>query len=139
MNTAAQQNTRTPKVLNGLLPYIMVDGAVKAAEFYTRAFAAAEEHRVPADESGRTMHIHLHVNGSSLMLSDPYPEYGQPLKTPQGYSLQLVVDDIDTWWKRAVDAGAEVIMPVEKMFWGGRYGQLKDPFGVIWAISGPVE
>lgn len=84
------------------------------------------------------MHIHLHINGSSIMLSDPYPEYGQPLQNPQGYSLQLVVDDIDTRWKRALDAGAEVVMPVELMFWGDRPGQLRDPFGVIWAMNAPA-
>jgi uncharacterized glyoxalase superfamily protein PhnB len=128
-----------PPVKGGLVPYLMVDGAIKAAEFYKQAFAAEEATIVPADEQGRTMHVHLYINGSSLMLSDPYPDHGHPLEKPQGYSLQLVVDNIDAWWERAVAAGAEVVMPIELMFWGDRYGQLRDPFGVLWAMTGPAE
>ena len=58
-----------------------------------------------------------------------------PLEKPQGFNLMLLVDDIDAWCKRAVDAGAEAVMPVPDMFWGDRYGQLRDPFGVIWAMN----
>ncbi|QCI67412.1 VOC family protein [Phreatobacter stygius] len=142
MTTTAEQTQVTPpkpQVLGGLLPYLMVDGAVKAGEFYKRAFGAKEVFMHPVDAQGRTMHLHLHINGSSLMLSDAYPEYGQPLAKPQGFSLQLVVDDIDAWWTRAVEAGAEVVMPVELMFWGDRYGQLRDPFGFTWAMNAPVK
>jgi PhnB protein len=89
----------------------------------------------PVDESGRTMHIHLYVNGSSLMLSDGYPEHGCPVEKPQGYNLTLQVKDIDSWWKRAVDAGATIVLPLQDMFWGARYGQLRDPFGVLWAMN----
>jgi uncharacterized glyoxalase superfamily protein PhnB len=126
-----------PPVKNGLLPYITVDGALKAAEFYEKAFGAEQAFVVPPDENGRTMHVHLYINGSSLMLSDAYPEHGHPFRPHQGFSLQLVVDDIDLWWDRAVKAGVEVVMPVERMFWGDRYGQLRDPFGVSWAMNEP--
>ena len=85
------------------------------------------------------MHIHLHLNGSSIMLSDAYPEYGHPLQPPQGFSIMLPVDDIDAWWERAIEAGAESVMPVQLMFWGDRYGQLRDPFGVLWALNSPVK
>jgi uncharacterized glyoxalase superfamily protein PhnB len=85
------------------------------------------------------MHIHLYLNGSSIMLSDAYPEYGVPLQTPQGFSMMLPVDDIDAWWERAIAAGAESVMPVQLMFWGDRYGQLRDPFGVLWALNSPVK
>ena len=128
-----------PPAKNGLLPYLTVDGAVKAAEFYKQAFGAEEAYRVPVDDRGRTMHVHLYINGSSLMLSDAYPEHGHPLQRPQSFCLQLVVDDIDFWWERAVAAGAEVVMPVELMFWGDRYGQLRDPFGVLWAMNSPAR
>ncbi len=123
----------------GLIPYLTVDGASKAADFYIRAFGAEEAMRVPPDEKGRTMHIHLYVNGTSLMLSDAYPEYGHPLEKPQSFNLTLQVDDIDAWWQRAVDAGATVVTPVERMFWGDRYGQLRDPFGVMWAMNEPAK
>jgi PhnB protein len=141
MDTETQQTeTKQPApVLNGLLPYLQVDGAAKASEFYQRAFGAKEVNRHPLDEQGRTMHIHLYVNGSSLMLADAYPEYGHPLEKPQAFTLTLTVEDIDAWWDRAVAAGAEVVMPIEVMFWGDRYGQLRDPFGVLWAMNSPVK
>jgi PhnB protein len=85
------------------------------------------------------MHIHLYINGGSVMLSDPYPEHGHPLQTPQAFSLHLQVDDVDAWWRRAVEAGAEIGMPLQKMFWGARYGQLRDRFGVTWSLSTPVK
>jgi PhnB protein len=81
------------------------------------------------------MHIHLHINGSSLMLSDAYPEHGHPLQKPQSFNLTLQVKDIDAWWKRAMEAGATSVMPVQQMFWGDRYGQLLDPFGVMWSMN----
>ncbi len=122
----------------GVVAYLQVDGASKASEFYQRAFGATEVARQPVDEKGRTMHVHLYVNGSSLMLSDPYPDYGYALQTPQAFDLMLHVDDIDAWWARAVAAGAEVIQPVQDMFWGARYGQLRDPFGVRWSMNQPL-
>jgi len=87
------------------------------------------------------MHIHLHINGSTLMLSDFYPENGMPAVKPQGYTMQLHLgsDDIEAWWQRAVDAGCEVVMPLQVMFWGDRWGNMRDPFGVEWAMNAPVK
>lgn len=132
-----QQPTALPETLGGLVPYLQVEGASKASDFYVQAFGAKEVFRYPVDASGRTMHIHLYINGSSLMLSDGYPEHGCPVEKPQGYNLTLQVKDIDSWWKRAVDAGATIVMPVQDMFWGARYGQLRDPFGVLWSMNEP--
>lgn len=140
---AASQNTEAPAapvhpaVLGGVAPYLMVGGAVKASEFYQRAFGAREVTRHPVDEQGRTMHVHLYINGGSVMLSDPYPEHGCPLNAPQAFNLLLHVDDVDAWWRRALEAGAEIVMPLERQFWGDRYGQVRDPFGVIWALAAP--
>jgi PhnB protein len=140
MDTATETGvTKMPPVKNGLLPYITVDGALKAAEFYKRAFGAEEAFAVPPDENGRTMHVHLYINGSSLMLCDAYREHGHPFEKHQGFTLQLIIDDIDFWWDRAIAAGAEVILPVQLMFWGDRYGQLRDPFGVLWAMNTPAS
>jgi uncharacterized glyoxalase superfamily protein PhnB len=127
------------ETLGGVVAYLQLSDATKAAAFYGEAFGATEVYRNPLDESGRTMHIHLYLNGSSIMLSDAYPEYGVPLQTPQGFSMMLPVDDIDAWWERAIAAGAESVMPVQLMFWGDRYGQLRDPFGVLWALNSPVK
>ena len=128
-----------PKPLNGLVPYLSVDGAFKATEFYKAAFGAEQVFAYPPDEQGRTMHIHLYINGSSMMLGDGYPEHGHPAEKAQGYTLQLIVDDIDFWWERAVKAGCEVVVPLQVMFWGDRWGQLKDPFGIAWAMNAPVK
>jgi PhnB protein len=135
----SQNSLPQPEVRGGLVAYLQVKGATKASEFYQRAFGATEVARHPVDEQGRTMHIHLYVNGSSLMLSDAYPEYGYAQQDPQAFNLTLQVDDIDKWWQRAVAAGAQVVMPVEEMFWGARYGQLRDPFGVLWSMNQPLS
>ena len=134
---ATDTATTNPPTKGGLVTYLQVDGAMKAADFYQRAFGAEVAAAHPVDDQGRTMHVHLYINGSSLMMGDAYPEHGHPLQKPQAFNLTLQVDDIDRWWKRAVDAGAEVVMPVADMFWGDRYGQLRDPFGVLWAMNQP--
>jgi uncharacterized glyoxalase superfamily protein PhnB len=141
MNAEVQRqgSQAQPQVRGGVVAYLQVNGASEASKFYQRAFGATEVARQPLDDKGRTMHVHLYVNGSSLMLSDPYPEYGHALETPQAFNLTLQVDDIDAWWTRAVDAGATVVMPVQDMFWGARYGQLRDPFGVRWSINQPLS
>ncbi|MBN9237502.1 MULTISPECIES: VOC family protein [Phyllobacteriaceae] len=140
-DTTAQTEYPRPKVLGGLIAYLQVDGAVKAADFYKRAFGAEEVFSYPPDEQGRTMHIHLYINGSSLMLSDAFPEHGHPHKAAQGYTMQLVLgaDNIESWWKRAVDAGCEIENPLAEMFWGDRWGSLRDPFGVNWAMNAPIK
>ncbi|WP_424813248.1 VOC family protein [Roseococcus sp. YIM B11640] len=122
-------------VKGGIAPYLMVDGAMKAAEFYKKALGAELAGAMPPDASGRTMHVHLYIHGNSLMMSDPWPEHGQPLKERHGTTLHLQLDDVDAWWKRAVDAGMTVVMPLELQFWGDRYGQLKDPFDVLWSMA----
>ena len=137
MTTAA--HTLQPQVLGGIVPYLSLDGASRAAAFYARAFGAREVFRHPTDDKGRSMHIHLYLNGGSLMLADPYPEHGHPHQPAQGYTLHLKVDAVDTWWQRAVAAGAEVVRPLQKMFWGDRYGQGRDPFGVLWSMAQASE
>lgn len=126
-------------IFRGVIPYINVDGASEASAFYQRAFAAKELQRMPAEDGKRLMHCHLEINGGSLMLSDCFPEHGSELQPSHSYTMTLVVSDADAWCERAVKAGAEVTMPVQRMFWGDRYGQLKDPFGVRWALNEPAQ
>jgi PhnB protein len=142
MSAAANEATESPSVaptLTTLVPYLTVDGAGKASDFYVKAFEAKEVARYPLDEKGRTMHIHLHINGASLMLSDAFPEHGHPFQTPQGFNLTLQVKGIDQWWARAIAAGCTSILPVQDMFWGDRYGQLRDPFGIMWSMNEPKQ
>jgi PhnB protein len=120
-------------------PYLTVrDGRGKeAVEFYKRAFDAREAYRNDADDGKRLMHSHLKINGESVMLSDDFPEFkgGATASAPGGVTIHLEVDDADTWWNRALEAGASVKMPLADQFWGDRYGQLNDPFGFSWSIA----
>ena len=126
-----------PQTKGSLVPYLALNGASAASEFYQKAFGATEVTRMPGADDGRLIHCHLYINGHSLMLSDPFPEHGHPHTPPAGYTLTLMVDNMEAWWKRAVDAGATVVMPYAKQFWGDIYGQLRDPFGVLWALNQP--
>ena len=123
------------KVMSGIAPYVMVEGAIKASEFYQKAFAAQEVARNVSEDGVRCMHLHLYINGASLMLTDPWPEFGHGFTGIDGITLHLQVEDVDSWWARAVEAGCEIAMPLETQFWGDRYGQLKDPFGVMWSLA----
>lgn len=119
----------------GVVAYLNVDGAVEAARLYQKAFGAELAAQMPADDQGRSMHIHLYINGSSVMLGDFYPEHGHAFEAPQAFSLTLIVDDIQAWFKRAVEAGCEPAMEPQKMFWGDWYAEVRDPFGVRWSMD----
>lgn len=122
--------------LSGLTPYVSIDGAAKAIEFYKAAFAATEHARHQmGDDDTRIMHAHLEINGAPLYLCDFFPDHGYPPVAAQGFNLHLQVADAQTWFDRAAAAGATVLMPLKVQFWGDTYGQLKDPFGVTWAIG----
>lgn len=125
----------------GLTPHLQIgdNRAAEAIDFYVAAFGATEMHRQPADDGIRLMHAHLHINDASLMLHDEFPEYVDPAGADvaggSGLTIHLQVDDADAWFARAVAAGATPTMPVADMFWGDRYGQVKDPFGYRWSIG----
>jgi PhnB protein len=111
-----------------------VRGAKAAAEFYKRAQEIA---RQPAQDGERFLHCHLRVNDGDLLMSDDFSEAGAP--SPAGVTLHLQVDDADSWWRRALDAGMNVKMELADQFWGDRYGQLRDPFGHIWSIGSTIK
>ncbi|MFB3922124.1 MAG: VOC family protein [Terriglobia bacterium] len=126
-----------PEGMHTLTPHLVIRGAAKAIEFYKKAFGAQERsvHKIP---DGMVMHAELKIGDSTVMLADEFP--GAPCQAPQTAGttttvLHLYVDDVDSWFNRAASAGATVVMPVMDMFWGDRYGQLKDPFGHLWAIA----
>lgn len=138
--------TEQAPAMSPVTPHLVVDGAVKAIEFYIRAFNAVEVQRVPA-EDGRLMHAAVTINGGMVMLMDDFPEYREDegkgkANTPQSLGgspvlIHLEVPDVDATWQQAVDAGALVAMPLEDQFWGDRYGQLIDPFGHVWSVATP--
>jgi uncharacterized glyoxalase superfamily protein PhnB len=128
-----------PPTKGGLVTYLNVDGAIAAAEFYVKAFGAEIAAIMPPDDQGRTMHAHVYVNGSSLMISDFYPEHGHQKVAAQGFTLVIMTTDIDRQYAHAVENGATGVMPPQDMFWGDRYAELKDPYGVSWAMNQPIK
>jgi uncharacterized glyoxalase superfamily protein PhnB len=118
-----------------------VDNAAAAIEFYTRAFGASELFRMPGPD-GKIMHAEVLIGDSPIMLCDANPEQGQlapPALKGSPVSIFLYVPDVDALFKRAVDAGADVRVPLMDMFWGDRYAQVADPFGHAWQIATHVE
>ncbi|MBI1362197.1 MAG: VOC family protein [Alphaproteobacteria bacterium] len=124
--------------MNGVIPYLAVEGADAAGKLYAEAFGAKEHRRMAAQDGKRLMHLHLSINGGSLMLSDTFPEFGHPHQPSNCFTMTLVVADGQMWWDRAVKAGLDIVSPYKKEMWGDNYGQLKDRFGVMWAINSPV-
>ena len=120
---------------SGLTPYINLDGVAAAMDFYAKAFGAIERARNQMGSDNRIIHGHMEVNGSPLFMSDFYPEHGYPVVAPQAFNLHLQVDNAEFWFNRAVAAGCTVIMPIKTEFWGDVYGQVKDPYGITWAIG----
>ncbi|MEQ1941135.1 VOC family protein [Mesorhizobium sp. VNQ89] len=127
------ETTRIP----GVIAYFTVSDSKAATAFYEKAFGAKLVDRREGDD-GRSMHVHVEINGGAMFFNDPFPEHGVIAEPAKNVTLHIVVDDADALWKRAVAAGGEVTMPLEVAFWGDKYGQLKDPFGVTWGIVGPA-
>ena len=130
-----------PGVKSGLIPHLVVKGAVQAIEYYKAALGAEELSRMPTAD-GRLMHAALKIGDAHLMLCDDFPEYcGGVARAPSGPSpvtLHLCVPCTDTAIATAAAAGATVTMPAADMFWGDRYGQVIDPFGHAWSFSHPL-
>jgi PhnB protein len=122
-------------------PYLHVDGASDAIDFYTKVLGARERMRMPAP-GDRVGHAELEFGESIVMLADEFPDMGvQGPKSIGGtpVTIHLYVDDVDDVFQRAVDAGAEEVRAVEDQFYGDRSGQLKDPFGHLWNLATHVE
>ncbi|HEX2343204.1 MAG TPA: VOC family protein [Vicinamibacterales bacterium] len=129
-----------PQGYHSVTPYLVVDGASRAIEFYKRAFGAVERFRMPAPDD-KVGHAEIQIGDSVIMLSDPFPGMGSsaPFGTQESAGLMLYVPDVDAVFKQAVDAGATVTMPLDNQFWGDRYGKVRDPFGHSWHLATHVE
>jgi PhnB protein len=126
-----------PEGYEHICPSLAVDDAGRAIEFYGRAFGATERVRMDAPD-GRIAHAELNIGNSVVMLADPFPQsVARPPKELGGTSVGLFmyVEDVDAVVQQAVDAGAELTMAPEDMFWGDRFGTVKDPFGHQWQIA----
>ena len=138
MAVQAELKSNTDAVTRGVIPYIQVEGAARAVEFYKRAFGALERSRTPAD-NGRLMNAQLEINGGLIMVMDAMPDHGFPFQPTHSITLQLIVPDGRGWFDRAVEAGCKVTTPFQRMFWGDLWGGLADPFGINWGIDEPAE
>jgi PhnB protein len=124
-----------PQGYHTVTPSLTVEGAVKAIEYYARAFGAEELMRMPGPD-GRLMHAEIRIGDSIVMLSDAMPEMGNPASSS---TLYVYTDDCDALYQRAVGAGARSTMEPADMFWGDRMAQVTDPFGIKWGISTKVK
>jgi PhnB protein len=143
----AKKPTRRPAAaraaLQSVTPYLVVSSGEHAIEFYKKAFDAVEVYRMPAPDGTRLLHATLNIRGSDVMLSDEFPEHGgnrgPDIVGSTTVSIHLWVPNADKAFAQAVGAGATVIMPLADMFWGDRYGKLRDPFGHEWSIAHHVR
>jgi PhnB protein len=126
-----------PDGTHSITPHLVCAGAAQAIEFYVRAFGAVEQMRLPG-AGGKLMHASVRIGDSVVMLVDENREWGAlgPLSlNGTSVTIHLQVADVDAVFAQAVAAGATVVMPVADMFWGDRYGIVKDPFGHQWSVA----
>ncbi len=130
-----------PAGYHAVTPYLVVNGAASAIDFYKRAFGAVELMRVDGP-AGRIGHAELLLGDSHVMLADEFPEMG--FRGPASYGgtpvlLMLYVRDVDTQCRLAIEAGAKVLRPLANQFYGDRTVTFLDPFGHIWTVATHIE
>jgi PhnB protein len=124
-----------------ITPYLIVDGADRAIDYYKQVFGFTERMRMDAPE-GRIGHCELTIGDSMIMLADAFPEMGILAPAQAGGSpvtISVYVEDVDAVFDKAVQLGAKPLRPVENQFYGDRNGQLEDPFGHRWSVASHVE
>ena len=124
-----------------VIPYLCVDGADRAIQFYTAVLGARERMRMGAP-GGKVGHAELVIGDSLVMLADEFPEMG--VRSPKSIggspvTIMVYVDDVDATFERAKQAGAKELRPLEDQFYGDRTAQFEDPFGHVWSIATHVE
>ena len=124
-----------------VIPYLAVDGANAAIEFYKRVLGATERMRMDGPD-GKVGHAELEIGESIVMLADSFPEMGNTTPKALGstpVTVMVYVEDVDDVYSRALAAGATADRPVENQFYGDRSGQFTDPFGHKWFVATHVE
>ncbi len=136
-----RETSPAPPGFRSVTPYLVINGAARALDFYKKALGAKELDR-EALPDGKLMHARIRIGDSIVMLSDEFE--GSDMKSPTSagtttVTLHVYTKDVDKLWKQAVAAGAKVVMPLDNQFWGERYGQLADPFGHRWSLSKRIK
>jgi PhnB protein len=130
-----------PDGYHTVTPYLTLDDAAAAIDYYKKAFGAKERIRMDMP-NGKVGHAELEIGDSLVMLSDAMPDgSSQPPSELGGTTagVFLYVEDVDAVVKKAVDGGGTITMEVEDQFWGDRFGSVKDPFGHVWSVATHVE
>ena len=127
-----------PEGFHSITPYLVFKDARKAMEFYKRAFGAQERFVMPGPDGKGVMHAELQIGNSIIMMSEENPQ--QPCKSAETSggspgSFFIYLENVDDAFRTAVEADAEVRMPVQDMFWGDRAGTVQDPFGYSWTLA----
>ncbi len=127
-----------PEGHHTVTPHLVVKGAREAIAFYEKAFGA-EAHYCMDGPNGSVMHGEIRIGDSLVYIADEWPgmEYFLAPTSIKGTacSLHIYCADVDAAYKRAIDAGATVVMEPMDAFWGDRYGRLRDPFGHEWSLA----
>ncbi len=134
----AKANSPIPPGFHTVTPHLIIKGGAAAyIDFLKKAFNAVEIARSPGP-GGKLMHAQVKIGDSILMFADDFSaEFHMP-PLAEGrlpMHLHVYVPDADALFNQAVAAGCQVTMPIGDQFWGDRYGQLRDPFGIDWAIG----
>jgi PhnB protein len=132
---------RIPADMHTVTPHLVCADAVGAIDFYVKAFGATDVSKMLAP-NGKLIHGMLRIGDSPVMLMEETPEYnalGPNTLKGSPVTLHLYVEDADAAFHRAVDAGATAVMPPADMFWGDRYGVVKDPYGHSWSLAHHVK
>jgi PhnB protein len=130
-----------PDGYHSITPYLIVNGAANAIDFYKHAFGAVELMRMPGPD-GKLGHAEIRIGDSVIMLADEHPEMGyRSPKSLGGSAVSLVVyvERVDDVFGRAVAKGAKQLQPIKDQFYGDRSGTLQDPFGHTWTVATHVE
>jgi uncharacterized glyoxalase superfamily protein PhnB len=133
---------RVPEGFHTITPHLTVRGGPEMIEFYKRAFGAVELRRSVGPDGKSLLHADLQIGDSRLLLHDEFPEMGVVAPLALGgtpVTIHLYVEDVDSLYRQAVDAGAKVVMPLADQFWGDRYGVVEDPSGHRWALASHMQ
>lgn len=131
-----------PDHLHSVTPHLVCTPCGEAIDFYVRAFDAEEAAPRMTGPDGNVGHAEIRIGDSVVMLADEWP--GGPVSSPSSLggstaAMFVYTDDVDALWARAVEAGCEVVYPLEDQFYGDRGGRLRDPYGHTWGLAQHVE
>ena len=125
-----------PEGYHSVTPYLIINGAAEAIDFYKKAFGATELFRM--EHQGKVGHAEIKIGDSPIMLADESTEMGYISPQTLGgspVSIMIYVEDVDVIYKQAISSGGEEVKAVQDQFYGDRSGTLKDPFGHVWHVA----